>query len=207
MLPIIDTEPRVNDNLGRQIITPSALVDESYIMVGVHLDDVMVSKISKGEYVDFGKLLPRDQVVAEEDGRMEMYVKNGKTFWSPVSAAVVINGFPKWEQAFRVFADIYSKANPHRSAELIEYNHIIHTVALAYIWDNVYMYDKEFRMHMSRNPQRSWSIILQQAWSLRLRDRIATHNTWANSSPGNFIQNRNGKTGEACRRFNRGRLV
>ena len=155
-------------------LTPSALVDEGYIVVSTHLDEQMVKKIKAGDYVEFGKLIPWDKVI-DNEGRMELCVRNGKTFWMLVSNTVSINSFARWEQAFRVFSNIYSKANPHRAAELIEYNHVIHTIALAYTWENVYSYDKEFCMHMSRNPHRSWAIILQQAWALRLRDSLSNH--------------------------------
>ena len=37
--------------------------------VGAHIEDGLVQKIEKGEYVDFGKLIPRDRVAAEEDGK------------------------------------------------------------------------------------------------------------------------------------------
>ena len=50
-----------------QLFTSSALVDESYIVVGGHLDEVMIEKISKGDYVDFAKLIPRDKIASEED--------------------------------------------------------------------------------------------------------------------------------------------
>ena len=43
-----------------QVTSPSALVDEGYIQVGAHLDENTISKIGKGEYIDFSKLLPRD---------------------------------------------------------------------------------------------------------------------------------------------------
>ena len=183
-------EPNQNPNFheGRVALTPSAIVDEGYIVVGAHLDESMVSKIEKGEYVDFGKLLPKDRATTspEEDGRIELVVRNGRTFWSPVSVSININSFARWEQAFRVFSNIYCKTNPHRSAELIEYNYVIHTIAMSYVWDNVYTYDKEFRLHMARNPQRSWAMILQQAWLLRLRDRIS-HNgqNWSSGTPPN----------------------
>ena len=160
---------------NERFLSPSAVIDKGYVVVGGHLDEITVNKLKSEEYVDFGKLIPRDRVV-DEDGKMEMYVKNGRTFWMPVSHTVSINSFARWEQAFRVFPNIYCKANPHRASELIEYNHVIHTIAMAYTWDNVYTYDKEFRMHMARNPHRSWAIILQQAWSLRLMDRIFVSN-------------------------------
>ena len=205
----------VNQGEPNQLLSPSALVDERYFLVGAHLDEQLVLKIGKGDYVDFSKLFPRDRVVAEEDSRMELVVHNGKTFWVPMVSSVNINSFSKWEQAFRVFSNIYCKFNPHRAAELIEYNHVIHTIAMSYTWDNMYTYDREFRLHMARNPQRSWAMIQQQAWALRLRDRLNNSQIMfgsssnANGSPsgsagGNNRGNRT-KINEPCRRFNRGR--
>ena len=53
-----------------------AKVDQDYEIVGNHLGSGMQEKIVKGEYVDFGKLLPKDRILTEEDGRMELIVKN-----------------------------------------------------------------------------------------------------------------------------------
>ena len=184
-------------------LSPSAVIDEGYVVVGAHLDETMVGKIKRGEYVDFGKLLPRDRII--DEGRMEMFVRNGKTFWMPASSSVNINNFAKWEQAFRVFSNIFCKENPHRAAELIEYNHVIHTIAMAYTWENVYTYDKEFRMHMAGNPHCSWAIILQQAWSLRLRDRIYQGTSSNFSSSSWNSSNHKTKVNERCRCFNRGK--
>ena len=192
-----------NLRTDNQLMSPTAIVDEGYIVVRAHLDDNTILNISKGEYVDFGKLLPRDRIL-DDEGRMEMYVHNGKTYWMPVTNVVNINNFAKWEQAFRVFSNIYCKANPHRSAELIEYNHVIHTIAMAYTWENVYTYDNEFRMHMAKFPHRSWAMILQQAWSLRLRDRIMAGQIFGNSASTSGFSNCS-KVSEPCRRFNRGK--
>ena len=185
----------------QQLNNACALIDEGFVVVGAHLDDNMVEKIVKGDYVDFSKLLPRDRVMAEEDGRLEMIIKNGRTYWAPVNPGINITNFSKWEQAFRVYSNVYTKHHPSRAAELIEYNHVIHTIASHYIWENVYLYDKDFRLHMSRNPARSWAIILQQAWSLRLRDRLMTsqQTQFAAGAPTR------GRLNEPCRRFNRGR--
>ena len=71
-----------------------------------------------------------------------------------------------------IFSNIFTKFHPHRVGELIQYNHVIYSISLTYTWENVYAYDKEFRMHIARHPERSWAIILQQAWSMRLRDRL-----------------------------------
>ena len=197
-----------SSQLSNQMLTPSALVDEGYIVVGAHLEEQLVNKIKVGDYVDFGKLIPRDRNL-DEEGRMEMFVKNGKTFWMPASTSINISNFSKWEQAFQVFSNIYSKANPHRAAKLIEYNHVIHTISLSYIWENVHSYDKDFHRHMANFRHCSWAIILQQAWSLCLRDRIApTYNQHFGHTAGNSVNGHahgKPKINEPCHRFNLGK--
>ena len=77
---------------------------------------------------------------------------------------------------------------------------MIHSIASQYIWDNVYNYDKEFRLHIAKHPERSWSVILQQAWSMYLRDRLVKYdgggNNYSSHKAGQHSQNHpgNGKT-------------
>ena len=40
----------------------TAMMDEEYFVIGSHIDEAMQQKIIKGEYVDFGKLLPHDKM-------------------------------------------------------------------------------------------------------------------------------------------------
>ena len=63
------------------------------------------------------------------------------------------------------------------------------------------MYDKEFRIHLSNYPQRSWSVILQQAWSMCLQDRIQGHNEEYCRSGSNSSKK---SKKEPCCRFNKG---
>ena len=191
----------------------SAQMDEDYLVVGGHVDETTKGKIIKGEYIDFSKLIPRDKVMIEEESRMELVVKDGKAYWAPPTGdAVSINNFNKWEQAFRIFANIYTNEFPGKSTELIQYNYVIHTISLAYTWENVYAYDKEFRLHMSKHPGRSWSVILQQAWSMKLRDRLYKSADYpqGNGIKANYSNNGNSNgrrsgSGEPCRRYNRGK--
>ena len=178
----------------------TALMDEDYLVVGGHVDEATRIKILEGDYVDFARLLPRDRLSVEEDHRMEIINRGGMTYWVPVSdreTAGTISGFAKWEQVFRVYANIYTTKFPSKASELIQYSHIIHTATSTYIWDNVYQYDREFRLHMSRHPQRSWAIILQQAWNLRLREKLS-HNTFSAGKNGRA------KSKEPCKWFNKG---
>ena len=140
---------------------------------------------------------------------MELIMKNGRAFWTPATGDVTnINCFAKWEQAFHIYSKVYTSAHPQKASELIQYNHIIHTISMSYIWENVYSYDKEFHLHISKHPNRSWAIILQQAWMMRLKDRLrfeVNNNSGMRFSQGSHAGGNQTQKGEACRRFNRGR--
>ena len=177
--------------------------DEDYLMVGNHIEDSLRKKIVEGEYVDFARLLPKDRVLIEDDHRMEMVNKGGLSYWVPLSDrdSATVNSFYRWEQAFRVFSNIYMEAYPSKLGELIQYNHVIHTASQTYAWDNVYHYDREFRLHMSKHHlTRSRAVILQQAWSMYLKDKV--------NHQGNGQGNRQGQGSQVRRKlcfdFNRG---
>ena len=142
-------------------------------------------------------------------------MKNGQTFFVPMQENASITNYARWEQAFRVFTDIFTTAHPHKTGELLQYVHIIHTISLTYIWDNVYRYDKDFRLHISQFPQHSWGIILQQSWSMRLKDKISCNeglrmNTYHSPGSGNgHSHSSNGRSGskDICKRYNRGKCT
>ena len=71
------------------------------------------------------------------------------------------------------------------------------------------MYDKDFRIHMAKFPTRSWSIILQQAWNLRLREKIRyDRSNEANRQSGGHAGNQSGNNFNPqgfCKWFNKGR--
>ena len=149
-------------------------VDQDFLVVGNHVDKQIRNRIENGEFMDFSRLLPRDRLVVEEDNRLEIVNRNGRTYFIPAvdnDSIGAITNFSRWEQAFRVFSNIYTRRYPERASELIQYNHIIHTAALSYTWENVYLHDRDFRLHLSRFPNRSWAVILQQSWTMRLKDR------------------------------------
>ena len=170
------------------------------MVVGAHIDKSLKQKILANEYVDFAKLVSKDKILRSDNNetKMELVTRGGSTFFVPASDNVHIVNFAKWEQAFRIFSNIYTKAYPWKSSELIQYNHIICAASQSFSWENVYSYDKEFRMHISNFPQRSWAIILQQAWTMCLKDRV---NRYDESHGGNKPR---GKIKEPCSGFNKG---
>ena len=106
---------------GRQVVIDasniyvhSAMVDENYLLVRAHLDEAIKHKIVASEYVDFAKLLPKDRVLEEEDSRMQMVYKNGQTYFVPAQETVAIQNYSRWEQAFRAFSDVYTRAQPQK---------------------------------------------------------------------------------------------
>ena len=169
------------------------------------MDQNLQEKIARIEYIDFAKLLPKDRFSKIEDQHMEIISKGGATFFSPVSdrEMVSINCFSRWEQAFQIFSNILTRVFPSKAGELIQYNHIIYTASLTFVWENVYLYEKEFLMHLSKFPNRNWAVILQQAWSMCLKDRLKGKNQEDH-------RNQSGKKvkiNEPCRRYNKGKCT
>ena len=196
---ISDSQDCDKKDLQENLLLHSVMVDEDFSVVGAYVDEITKRKIVVGEYVDFARLLPKDWVVIEEEKRLEFVTKNRQTYLMPCAdhENSTINSFQKWEQAFRGFTAIFTEYFPNKAMELIQYNFVIHNALLAFQWDNVYGYDRDFCLHMVKHPGCSWGIILQQSWTMRMRDRITNNSrNWAgNSSSSN--SNR-----KSCYRYN-----
>ena len=185
----------------------TAMIDESYVTIGTHLDLSLRQKIESGGYVDLSRLLPRDKIVTEEDHRMEMVIKGGMTYWVPISDRELssITSYIRWEQAFRVYMNIFSKAQPERVTELLQYNHTIEVASSSFQWDDVYCYDREFRIHMGEFPERNWGIILQQAWALYMRNPFRKNDYRQNESTSGMPKSGNEYPRKVCFKYNRGK--
>ena len=184
------------------VLLHSVLIDEGYLSVAGHIDESLKKRILQFEYIDFARLLPNDRVIQEDDNRLTLINKGGTPYLIPANETTLgITSYGKWDQAFRIFSDVITSRYPGEAHELIQYNHVIHTASQTYIWDNVYMYDKDFRIHISRNPSHSWAVILQQSWTMRMKDR---HNHTHNRTNSNGANGNNGTSKEYCRRFQRG---
>ena len=199
----------VNLNLVNRQLNVNQM-DEDYQMIDSHIDESIKRKILCFEYVDFCKLINRNHPYKDDDQRLEIVNHNGMTFLSPVAdhEVVQISSYGKWEQAFRVFSNVLTTKYSGKAPELLQYNHTIHSASGAYIWENMYAYDKEFRRHISRHPTHSWAIILQQAWTMLLKDRLCNDNQIfqkGNFSGGGRCQNK--KDREPCKHFKKGRCT
>ena len=188
MLPLNQSFGEGHDNFIAPSLAPAAWqpdADDSFFHITCHIDPNLREKIEKGEFIELDKLLPKDKFSKNyEDQKVELVNREGSTFFVAAGRYDKISGIKKWEQAFRIYAAIYSKANPHRSAEIWQYVEVIHLAASAYAWENVASYDNIFRHLMSQYPDRSWAKTYTQMWHLSMRDPLPQRFRSVNNSGG-----------------------
>ena len=163
--------------------------DDDFFHVTCHVDNALKQKIQNGEYIELERLLPKPSggIESTDDGEvLELVSRGGQTYFAPARDRAKISNVCKWDQAFRVYAAIYSEANPNRSTEIWQYIYVIHKAASVYNWDNVSFYDHTFRHLMASKPWRSWSKTYVQAWNLAMNEPIAKNNFNTGKSSGNL---------------------
>ena len=111
-----------------------------------------------------------------DDQRMQFVNRDGASFWVPAERDNKIVGIRKWDQAFQVYAAIYFKHNPSRSAEIWQYIHIINTAAQSYTLEDVSYYDVTFCQLMHEKPHRSWAKTYVQLWNLAMCEPLSKNN-------------------------------
>ena len=184
--------------------------DDNFFHVTCHIESSLCEKIEKGEYVDLECLLPKSGLRNGNEGRMEIVSKDGMTFFTPVQdKGGKITGIRKWEQAFRVYAAIYSKANPQRASEIWQYVHVVNLAAASYSWENVSFYDFTFRQLMSIKLNRSWVKTYVQGWNLAMTEQITKTQSTVNATNQGRFGNKTGGHKNwkdfCCWKFNKNR--
>ena len=123
------------------------LEDDEFFHVTCHVDQSIRSNLEHGNFSDLERLLPKQRYSGDEN-RLQLVQKEGVAYFVPAQGNNRINSIRKWEQAFCIYAAIYSQANPARAAEIWQYVHVINIAATTYTWENVYYYDVTFRQMM-----------------------------------------------------------
>ena len=192
--------------------------DDEFFHVTSQIDPSLRQKIERGEYVDLERLLPKDRsnrmAGGADDLNKQLYqliTQGTNNFLEPPLPKVngKINSIRKWDQAFRVFAAIYTHANPARVSEIWQYIYVIHTAAASNPWESVYYYDVNFRELMASKPWRSWGKTYTQGWNMAFNNsnNTSTSNNWngyTSSGPTKQSSSRNWKD-DCCWRFNKNR--
>ena len=176
--------------------------DDEFFHVTCHVEPSLRQKIEKGEFVDLEKLLPRERFPHKmsDDRRMEMVSRDGMTYFVPASDKDSrINGIRRWEQDFRIYAAIYCKEHPTRSAEIWQYVHVINTAAASFQWDNVAWYDYTFRQLMASKPHRTWAKLYTQFWNLAMQNPIVQTGNYAGNGGHNRYGQNSGNSSSGSR--------
>ena len=133
---ILDVPGKDNfsSNFDKSVIY-ALLLDDDYKTVASHVDEITVRRIIEGSYVDFARLISKDRIQDDEQPKVLMVNKEGNTYLGvhPDRDRSVINGIDRWDCAFRVYSKIYLQHNPSRASELVEYSHMIHSIATDYM--------------------------------------------------------------------------
>ena len=154
--------------------------DDEFFHVTSQIEPALCTKIERGEFIELERLLPKDRSggrFAHEELNKQLFqlISQGTNSYvdPPMPKGGKINNVRKWDQAFRVFAAIYTQANPERSSEIWQYIYVIHTAAASNPWDSVYYYDINFRELMASKPWRSWGKTYTQGWNMAFNNSNA----------------------------------
>ena len=101
-----------------------------------------------------------------------------------------IMGIRCWEQAFRVYAAVYTEAHPERASEIWQYVYTINSAAQSYKWQNVAYYDFTFHQLMVKKPWHSWVKTYTQGWNLALKEPL-TKQVFSSTGGGAGMQQAN----------------
>ena len=190
---------------------------DDFFHVSCHVDQNLCQKIESGEFVELERLLPQNNNKLMDMGehhRMELVVDADATYFAPVQDRECgITNVRRWEQAFRIYAAIYTERHPERASEIWQYIYVITTAASTYNWENVAMYDFTFRKLMATKLWRSWAKTYTQGWNIALKEplnrNMAAHITQSKSNNNTGTHNVKTKDwkDECCWRYNKNRCT
>lgn len=193
---VIDSIPRHKDTDN---------CDELVRHVSAHIDDNLRHLIRRGGFVEISRLVPKEKGTSEGGKKLKLTNDDGETYYIPPAGDTnpnAINSFRKWERYFRVYAEIYSTANPSKAGEILQYMDSIENAANLYAWENVEKYDRLFRQHMEKFPHRKWSDRYKSAYEEEMKEPLSLKLV-LNSVRKQTNSNGNRKINNACWRFNK----
>ena len=195
--------------------------DDEFFHVTSQIDLSLRIKIERGEFIHLERLLPKNRLMSKgnDDLNRQLYqliTQGTGNFLEPPPKAGKINSIRKWDQAFKVFAAIYTHANPERASEIWQYVYVIHTAAVSNPWENVYYYDINFRELVASKPWRSWGKTYTQGWNMTFNNsnnnstyqhanskpnqqgHVSGYKTWKDDCCWRFNKNKCKKSGNDC---------
>ena len=101
--------------------------DDEFFHITSQIEPGLRSKIERGEFITLERLLPKDRFGnkwADELNKQlfQLITQGTKSYLEPPQVKTgKISNIRKWDQAFRVYAAIYTHANLERSSEIWQY--------------------------------------------------------------------------------------
>ena len=195
--------------------------DDDFFHISCHVDQSLRAKIEKGEFIELERLLPNDRAAGgismTQESRLGLVHEGGEMFLAPARKTNRINSVRCWDDAFRIYATIFTQSNPDRASELLQYVQVIHTAAANNSWDSVAFYDFTFRQLMAVKPWRSWAKTYTQGWNIAFSHgnvngsgKANNFNSSGNGGGGSFSKSNAREPSkdwrdDCCWRFNKNR--
>ena len=177
------------------------LDDDDLMFVSCNVEENTIEKVEKGKFFEMDRFLNKPDEINDQNDEQKMVLVNrgGWSAWEPAGnhRKQKITNVHLWEKAFRVYMAIYTRVNPHKASEMIQYLHTIHLAASKFSWENVAQYDRIFRRWMEKNPNRSWGKTLSQMWNICMTDPV-------NTKTNNVSGKKEGYSCPNCWKFNKG---
>ena len=201
-----DNDERENAGPLKQPIDSEDDDDDFYEMT-CHVDSALKKKIQRGEFIELEKLLPKPLDLKDnKEQTIDIIEREGQSYLVPgkVRDQMKITNVKRWDEAFRVYVSIYSKANPNRSSEIMQYLHTIHSAASTFYWPNVAQYDFVFRKKMGQRRHRNWARTNTQLWSKTMVNPLnKSFNNNSSQGIAGAVSGRKDWRDIACWRYNR----
>lgn len=157
-----------NTGIDNMSARPLSMLTSVCTPLGTEIPQPLKDKIKKGDFVDFGLLLPK---VTSGSSQSEMPLgltlnASGQIVMQEAKPQAKINTINAWTDAFLVFAAIYLQSHPQRVQEILKYGNIIRTAHTRFGGWGWRSYDENFRLRQSAHPENSWAVIDGELWSM-----------------------------------------
>ena len=138
------------------------------------------------EYIDLSILLKQNFHMPNENQNC-IAVDNGRLIVQSVNKPIrlkQIDNISMWTDAFINYAKVLITRHPLLAGDLFMYMAIIRGATSDSVFNSVYMYDQQFRLRISMNPNMSWSQIDGSLWLRFIAKGVSGNNV--NSTSTNY---------------------
>ena len=152
------------------------------------LPESLLLKIKQKKFVNFDLLLPQSLCPSSSDDYVVQVGggENSSITLVPKSQhnkAKILN-FNLWMLAWCTYARVFVRYHGHQTDQLLHYQSLMAQFGQQYVFDEFYLYDRQFRLRLASNPALRWDRIDVELTNQFLRTaRVICYNC---NSPGHY---------------------